>query len=603
MPRIRVLDESTINKIAAGEVIENPASVVKELVENAMDAGATEIIVEIKGGGRQLIRISDNGCGMLQDDALLCFERHATSKICNVEDIEALMTMGFRGEAIPSIASISKFTLLTAPKKSEKHHEGTLIMAEGGKILTVVPAARAFGTTIEVKDLFFNVPVRKKFQKSPSYDAQEILKMLTILSLGYPHIRFELISDQRQLLDTAPLATEGDFQVQLERRIETVLGKDFFTSLCPLNFKQGEFQLNGYVGLPAYSRHNRTGQYLFINQRAVQSSLIAFAIREGYGTMLPSNRHPIFILHLRVPGALIDVNVHPQKKEVRLRQEQHLKECLRQAIQQSLQGIGFTEEIHEPQASFSPSFVPAFEPMFPPPGNFAKPLASSLPWEPIPTFSEPFSVKEEAAQPIFDFIPNKARVLATLPGYILLDPLHLGPFEALIKGQGGLCLVSQKAAYTRIYYERLLDQQETKSPSQPLLLPLTVEFAKPEMTLLKEHLEELKGMGFGIAEFGEHTFIVDAIPTLFDQQELQACLMAIAEDLKEFQDTRRVQREKEKTIALAAARRSSISKKRLGLDDAQMLLAQLLECQMPAQCPMGRPTWIHLSLDDLAKQF
>ena len=295
--KIRVLSENSINKIAAGEVIENPASVVKELVENSLDAGATDICVEIKGGGRQLIRVTDNGSGMSADDALLCLERHATSKIRDVQDIHQITSLGFRGEAIPSIASISKFMLLTC--LHEKSEEGTLVIVEGGNILKCAPAACSPGTTIEVKSLFFNVPVRKKFQKSPAYDTTEILKMLSLLALGHPDIKFQLISNQEILLNApAPLSTS--FDDQLGERINAVLGSEFFQGTCHAQGSKGDLELQGYIGLPACTRHNRTGQFLFINKRAVFSPLISYAVREGYGPSLSTNRHPLFVLHLNL---------------------------------------------------------------------------------------------------------------------------------------------------------------------------------------------------------------------------------------------------------------------------------------------------------------
>lgn len=332
--KIRVLDERTINQIAAGEVIENPASVVKELVENAIDAGSTDICIEIKGGGRQLIRVSDNGCGMIQDDALLCLERHATSKIRNVDDIYAIGTMGFRGEAIPSIAAISKFTLMTCYKGENK---GTMVSVEGGKILQSTPVVHAPGTTVEVKSLFFNVPVRKKFQRSPAYDANEILKMISQIALGYPEIKFQLMSDQKTILTAPTTNSEATFQEKLKQRIKDILGMDFVETSYSVSGAQEGYKLQGLIGMPAFTRHNRSGQYLFINRRAVVSPLIGYAVRAGYGTTLSTQRHPVYALHLTVPGELVDVNVHPQKREVRLRQEQILREMVVAAIRDALQ--------------------------------------------------------------------------------------------------------------------------------------------------------------------------------------------------------------------------------------------------------------------------
>ena len=353
--RIRVLNENTINKIAAGEVIENPASVVKELVENSLDAGASEICVEVVGGGRQLIRITDNGCGMNGDDALLCLERHATSKIRNVEDISEVSTMGFRGEAIPSIASISKFTLITCPAPSEEgDSNATMVIVDGGNLIKCCGAERSPGTTIEVKSLFFNIPVRKKFQKSPTYDSNEILKMLSILSLGNPTIKFILISNHKTVLSTTG-GISDNFLTNLGERISLTLGLEFSSSLISFEEKAADFHVAGFLGKPNYHRHNRTGQYLFINQRPVFSPIISNLVREGYGPTLPTNRYPVFVLHLSLPGSFIDVNVHPQKREVRLRYEHAFRQTFIQSIEKGLR----TEADHTPKFS-SPKEISIF---------------------------------------------------------------------------------------------------------------------------------------------------------------------------------------------------------------------------------------------------
>lgn len=626
MSKIRVLDEHTINKIAAGEVIENTSSVVKELVENAIDAGSTEITVEIREGGRQLIRITDNGCGMSADDAVLCLERHATSKIKQVEDIHSLYTMGFRGEAVPSIAAISKFTLLTTlAREGEKNSEGTMVIVEGGRILSVAPSIRSPGTTIEVKSLFFNIPVRKKFQKSPSYDTQEILKILMIISLGYPHIKFELISDQKQLLNVGVAKNAHTFEEKLKNRIEGALGKEFLASLTPLSFKQDPYILEGFVGLPSFHRQNRTGQYLFINQRCVQSPLVSYAVKEGYGSMLMSNRYPVFVLHLQIPGHLVDVNVHPQKKEVRIRQESRLKEAIIDAVQKTMQKNSaiknnFSNIASTPSSSFNYQGLLA-DPIIPPAPSIdvspksAEPFIPKIPPIPpepqIPAFYQPKTRPTPTlpATPEFEFIPHKRppRILTTLPGYILVDSstidsaLFLNPPS---KPSEGMCIINQKAAYSRIYYERLLSQnKKTSIKVQPLLIPVTLEFPAYETLLLKEYLPLLQQMGFGIQEFGERIFSIDAIPDPIRKDELESCLLNIMQDLREFQDSKRLQKEKEKRLATVASQRVSSLAKRISLEEAQLLINELLQCQTSSQCPLGMPTVIHLSSDDLEKLF
>ncbi len=616
--KIRVLSDQTINKIAAGEVIEHPASVVKELVENALDAGATQICVEIQEGGRQLIRVSDNGCGMTHDDALLCLERHATSKIREVEDIQDLLTMGFRGEAIPSIAAISKFTLHTCPRTKEggKVPEGTFLVVEGGKLLSCDVAPRAPGTTIEVKTLFFNVPVRRKFQKSPTFDVQEILKMLGLLALGYPTIQFELLSDQKQLLKTSARSSSSTFHELLENRLEAVFGQEYPSALLPLKFQQTPFELEGFIGNPTTHKPNRTGQHLFINQRLVTSPLVAHAVREGYGTMLPTQRYPLFVLHLRLPGSYLDVNVHPQKKEVRLRQEQELREMIIHAIQTSLrqeQGVILKPEMPPEESSANLPPWSSYAALLSPPKS---PVASEAPWEfkttaTLPGISTPVSTSPVVhapkieSSPSFLPAPSIPKVVATLLGYCLIDPFQLHPRlfgETSHKREGGLALIDQRAAYARIYYEKLLKHAHTHE-SQSLLLPVTLHLTVAETQVVQEHLSAFNQMGFGLREFGHQAFVVDSFPTFLKQEQLQTCLSLIIQDLVEMQASRRMQTQKQEHLALSASRASLPNAKQLSLEEAQGLVQQLIQCESPAQCPFGKPICLYLAPDEIAKWF
>lgn len=624
--RIRVLTEHTINQIAAGEVIENPASVVKELVENAIDARSTEICVEIKGGGRQLIRVTDNGIGMNADDALLCLERHATSKIRDVEDIHAISTMGFRGEAIPSIASISKFTLISCPE-SENGIErlGTMVIVDGGKIIQCVPAAHAQGTTVEVKSLFFNVPVRKKFQKSPAYDANEILKMLSTIALGHPQIKFQLINDNKTELSTSSNLA-GSFKENLGRRVESILGAEFYAATSFVEAVNGDYELRGFIGLPAYTRHNRTGQSLFINQRAVSSPLVSFAVREGYGTTLSTHRHPVYVLHLTLPGTLVDVNVHPQKREVRLRQEQTLKETVIRAVQTALQQGGM-----EPIADFiSPSASPS-------PAHFSvsESFSSRLPWSEIPvephfkvspappqmpiasspyssanflrsTYEKAVMEPSQKEMPLFpvDNVKSPPKVLTTIKQYILLDAAACG--EVLIKHpREGLCLVDQKAAHSRVIFEKLSLKLsgERDLPIQALLIPYSFDATPLEAALLLENLDKLNELGISIRQLGACTFFIDAIPQFFGNTDLQSLIAELIHSMREYQDSQAIKKVQEKQVAIAASRAAISYSKRISIEEAQALINQLVRCQMPAQCPLGKPTWIVISHDELEKRF
>lgn len=602
--KIRLLDEHTINQIAAGEVIENPASVVKELVENALDAGATEVGIEIKSGGRQMIRITDNGCGMTRDDALLCLERHATSKIRSLDDIFGVDTMGFRGEAIPSIASISKFNLITFPQEGN-HKTGTLISVDGGKVTQCADVARSPGTTVEVNSLFFNVPVRKKFQRSPIYDTNEIVKVITGLALGNPLIQFRLVSDQKVLLSTAALPANATFQTALSERIRELLGRDYEEYSRFLEANSEGYHVAGFIGLPSFTRHNRSGQYLFINRRLIVSSWIGYLIREAYGTMLPTNKHPVYVLHLTLPGEHVDVNVHPQKREVRFRQEQILKTLLTQAIPKALHGSVSVSSLESESVLLPLPSAPMIEKELPKtsfrfPSPFITPSTSTVAEPVVRYFAAPPPQKETQltfAQPIRT---PSLRILTTIPRYILVDPASVRDFPLQ---EGGLCLVHQKAAQMRIVFERLTEREGQPMAVQALLIPYTFEVAPLEQELLLEHLDALNSLGIAIRQLGPRGFIVDALPQFFGNSDVQSLIQELMREMREDKEARRFMREREKCLARAVSRASATYDARLMLPEAQALLDQLMRCQVPYQCPFGKPTLIQITGDEIAKRF
>ncbi|KAF3362517.1 DNA mismatch repair protein MutL [Chlamydiales bacterium STE3] len=586
--KIRVLDELTINQIAAGEVIENPSSVVKELVENALDAGSTEITIEIKTGGRQLIRVTDNGCGMSRDDALLCIERHATSKLKRFDDLSALMTMGFRGEALPSVASISQFQLTTRTA-GQQEELGTMLIVEGGRILKCTTCPRAIGTTIEVKNLFYNVPVRRKFQKSPTYDANEILKSVTALSLAHPDIRFELISDNKTQLST-PGNLQG-FLEALKLRARDALGSEFVEELIPLSREENGYKVEGYFSLPFHHRPNRQSQFLFVNGRFVSSTLVSLAARDGYGPSMPPNRYPAFVLHLNLPCDEFDINVHPQKKEVRFRREDKLKEFITRSFENALQGnlktpIILNEEIFKEFESGSPSF--SFQ------------YASYTPAEKEKTFSLPFKnvVEEKPLQ--LPKMALKPLCIASFKDYIVLEnaPEH---FSA----QDGICLIQKNHAYARILYERALkslNEQQGAFGSQALLIPVTIELVPEDAAVLRLHLQAFGKLGFEIREFGQHTFFIESLPEHLNSENGEEVIRKMVAVLKDGEGGLSWQKGENQKIALAAAK--SVQKKGLmSVTEAQQLVNQLLDCQQPYFSPNGQPVFAFLNEEILKNLF
>lgn len=431
------LSEDVINQIAAGEVVENPASIVKELIENSLDAGARKISIRIQTGGQQLIEIEDDGCGMSSEDAILCLERHATSKIRTAEDLYALNTMGFRGEALAAISSISHFEL-----KTSDGNMGTHILAQGGKIASISPMARNRGTTIAIRSLFFNVPARKKFQKSPSANTAQVAKVAETLALAHPEVSFVLKSQSDVLLRTEP--------EDRKKRIESLLGP--FAHEVEMSF------LQGFLSSPQNAKTHRRNQFLFINRRPVFSPVISRAVQAGYGTRIAENHYPPFILFLTIDSTQVDVNVHPQKKEVRLSCESALFHKIESAVAEAFAPQSFSEPI-----SFTPHFTLAEE-------TFPRPQP--------PSFQEmelPFEIEE--------------RLLTVAEHYLLIE-------------KEGLIAVDLKAAHARILYERLA---EKKGSSQALLWPL-------EIDLEDEDLPELEKMGIECRSIGVKRIAIDALP-------------------------------------------------------------------------------------------
>ncbi|GAB4230077.1 MAG: DNA mismatch repair endonuclease MutL [Chlamydiales bacterium] len=576
--KIKVLDEIMINQIAAGEVIPNTASVVKELMDNALDANAAKITIEIESGGRQKIRVLDNGCGMVRDDALLCLERHATSKIREFDDLHRLATMGFRGEAVPSIASISKFVLITQPLEGE----GTLVVVEGGKILKVTEAARDPGTTIEVKSLFFNVPVRKKFQRSPSYDVQEILRVVNGHALANPEVAFELISDFKTLLHVS--------EEDLRERVKHVLGDAFITATKEVNFSDRVMSVKGFIGYPSFHAHNRLGQYLFVNRRAVYSKAISEAVREGYGTVLPSNRHPQFALFIEMDGGDVDVNVHPQKREIRFREERKLKEFISQGIAKALQNS------YDMPTHFDSTPVPSFQPTLQPVSPFVfntiqAPVEEDTIVDQVRAGSEIPLQASLIAPESYDEKPTIPKVIGSLPGYLFLqqDPTNL-------------FVLDQRRAHHRVLYEQAV-QGRANDYSQTLLIPHIIEVTKPEATLMIEGLHEINKTGIVLREIGPTAFAIDAIPSFVHESELSDLIKEVIASLRKDGDM--VGHEKKELAFLSQlSLKCSMSRERcLSSSEGQSLVEQLYQCRDHQHCPYGKPILMRLDKEKISKLF
>ncbi len=584
--KIRVLSESTINQIAAGEVIESPSSVVKELCENALDAGAKKITIEVEGGGLQLIRISDDGCGMDKEDAILSLKRHATSKIQEAKDLFRIQTMGFRGEALASITSISQLTLTTSTGGV-----GCQLEVEPGAVTSISPYPRNQGTTIEVRHLFFNVPARKKFQKSPAACIAEITRVITYLSLAYPDVVFEIYHHDRPVFTTEPPSSE-DFFNQLTSRIYSVLGSSFSASLLQVDDTEGPFVIKGVVGTPDQTRYNRTGQYLFIHQRSIVSSSVSFAIRDAFGTRISIDRHPIYVLHIEMPLELLDVNVHPQKKEVRFSQESLLKNAVMKVIQRALNRSAIAISDHQ---------MPVFD-------DFdVSELSSSASAMNPSSFQKVFfeskrNVETETIESVLPFAMSSIGVIGLWSNYLLVDACNM---SQILPGQDGLCLIDLQAAKSLVLFEQLVEKSAEAVHSQILFFPIGFDVPAFEVPSWIENMPYFHLMGFQINQSGPQSFLVDGIPTYVQESE-------VVEMLKEMSDTaisldkeenERLELKKMRSFAQVVCRFIRSRKDKVLMPEAVSILDQLLKAKSPLYCPQGKKIIACMSTEHVAAYF
>jgi DNA mismatch repair protein MutL len=652
MNRIHLLPEHVANQIAAGEVVERPASVVKELVENALDAGAARVTVEIQAGGRSLVRVTDDGSGMSRDDALLCLERHATSKIQRAEDLSAISTMGFRGEALPSIASVSRF-VLTTRERDNGGPEATQVIVNGGKIAEVKAAGSAPGTSVEVRQLFYNLPARRKFLRSEETEAAHVQHGLTLAALAHPGVAFTFSKDGRTIwqLPAVPSADEPKSQLAaLRERMRAIhggewklLAVDYSTDLAEVPEADdaeesarhdapaaSRLRVWGFIGAPGVSRSTREDQHLFVNRRPVENRGLNFALMEGYHTALMKGRYPVCCLFLEIDPAAVDVNIHPSKREVKFHQEAQVRRNVAQAVRQTLlrfhTATGTTPEIHAGPPAVVPDFhqprpavtgpgpaqsplpttadLPQFATAVPqataPPANRVAPL-----WTPRPAVeTRPPAVV--TAPPV----SAPAAAFASGPAVPLLNvPLRLvgvvGRLYVVLESDRGLVLMDQHAAHERILFEQMLTrlEQQGSAASQKLLLPETVELSVRDAHFLRQQLPELARMGVGLSEFGERTFLLDALPPFVKVSDARRFVLELVDELKAAGQEVNSLRLGEHTIAKTVCRHAVKANDPLSGRELEYLVEDLKRCAMPYTCPHGRPTLIEMNYLELEKKF
>lgn len=575
---IHLLPDRAINQIAAGEVVESPDSVIKELIENSIDAGATSIQCTIQAGGLQLIRISDNGRGMSREDLSLSVKRHATSKISQIDDLLKLSTLGFRGEALASISSVSKFSITSSNGESE----GTKLSIDGGKNETITTAARTRGTTIEVRSLFYNVPARKKFQKSPARCKAAVHKLIQTLSLAHPLHKFELYDDG-DLIFSSQVVSEEDSLASFSGKIEQIYGSPMIHQMLEVQHKERGYKIEGFISVPSENRQNRSSQFIYINQRPVVSPTISYAVKDAYGTRLPENRFPLFFLHITVPSHLVDVNVHPQKKEVRFQEEMWIKKW----IKNSVESLFFQQPTHAFETAKKPVFDFSEGALFEETcdNNVDHPTLFKEECSPQNFVQESFTSYESSSQLFPVGIYNH---LILIEGNQL--PLHLKIAKE------SLVLIDLKIASAQLFYENSIKGDKNGSKTIPLLLPITINLTKEEFRLFTLHENAFTQFGFDIRPFGENCVIVEGRPDFMDESLLENNLKDMILSLRNDDDNSH-------PFAKAATRFHTSAKSRFSLSEAEAIVQKLLKCKSPRIAFSGKQIMIELSDERIEKLF
>jgi len=571
--RIRILDDTVANRIAAGEVVERPAAVVRELLDNAIDSGAKRIQVDVRRGGKSLIAVTDDGCGMSREDALLCLERHATSKISETGDLEEVETLGFRGEALPSIAAVGKFRLQTREADAVA---GTEILVDGGKIRDVRDAGCPVGTRIELRSLFFHTPARRKFLKSDVTEALHCEQAFRSAALAHPEVGFHYRHESSQW--DYPGAQDGD------ERIRQVMGKDWMTWSLGVDAAEGPYRIRGRIGHPGVSRSHRNESILFVNRRRVSHRGLQFAILEGYQQSLVKGRYPVYVLAVELPGCEVDVNIHPAKQEVKIRDEVRVRTLVAGAVAEALARAA--EEKRRPVTRSEP----------PPP----RPVGPRIEWAQRPAQA---SIPEEPEPETGDSGPPEVRRGPTRNHDLVVHGTLLDQY-IMAENEQGAVMVDVRAARERILFEEALSRLADEAPvSQKLLVPVTIELDSDQAEWVVQYLPALQGIGLGIAELGGATFLVDGLPPVLSGSEVDSFVPDLVRSMMAGAPVRRSLAAGDEMIArgyaIQAARRLPFP------NDAEIdrLLVDLHACDLPYTDASGRPTMILFSREELKRRF
>jgi len=576
---IRVLDNHLIDQIAAGEVIERPASIVKELVENSLDAGAQSVEVEIEAGGMRLTRVRDDGSGIPAAELKLALSRHATSKIATADDLGAITTLGFRGEALPSIASVSRFDITSRHVDEER---AARVSVDGGNIGELAPAAHPPGTTIEVRDLFYNLPARRKFLRSEVTEQGHIVRLLERLALSRDDVAFRLRTGSRTLLDAPALVAAGGAAARLGR----IVGQDFVSRALEIEHSAGPVRLSGWIGAPSAARATSDLQFWFVNGRAVRDRLLMNAVRLGYRDVLYSGRQPAYVLYLDIDPTLVDVNAHPQKLEVRFRDSRQIHDFVFRAVERKLSGTKPGTSAVPPAASPGGHYTQpmALHTVDGAPATSVWAVAEMLRGASAAEYEHPAEPPANAAQPL-------GEALAQVHGIYILA-----------QNPQGLVLVDMHAAHERVLYEKLKAQSGTVA-TQLLLTPVTVEMKIDELDVLMAQAGEWLAAGFDVERLAPDTLVVRSVPAMLPSEDIAALVREVVGDVASDSATHHLDSATDRLLGTIACRSAIHAHRRLTLPEMNALLRQMEQTPRADQCNHGRPTWTHVSLHELDRMF
>ena len=605
--RIQALPIQLVNQIAAGEVVERPSSVVKELVENCFDAGAGQITIEIEMGGTRLIKIRDDGCGIVKEDLALALSRHATSKIATLQDLEQVSSMGFRGEALPSISSVARLTLISRTTDSQCAWRVT---ADGSELdFDPQPDPHPQGTTVDVRDLFYNTPARRKFLKTEKTEFAHIETLIKRMALSQFEIGFSLSHNQKEILNLKPATTE----VSQEHRVASICGPAFIESSVKIDFAASGLQLSGWVGLPTFSRSQQDMQFFYVNGRLIRDKLVAHAIKQAYQDVLYHGRHPVFVLYLTLDPILVDVNAHPAKLEVRFREGRLVHDFLFSALHRSLADLRpehsaaaavnwIDESVAEVTAAEIVSTAPQAKVFDTKSAYYSGPIQqTSLPLSIAESINAYASLSPYAQAEQKPRLPVSAAQDMHPLGYAIA---HIHNIYILAETPKGVILVDAHAAHERVTYERLKKQyQQGSVPSQPLLLPIKIVVSATEADLAEQEYEYFSSLGFELNRSGPETIILRSTPALLGNVDKELLIRDVLADINEHGMSQRIQEQSNRLLATIACHGSVRAKRRLSIDEMNALLRDMEQTERIGQCNHGRPTWIELSTQELDKFF